>query len=147
MSFIFSLYCLWEVNKNDVAFEAHFHLWFGTRTHGVKFFLWVRGRQYVISHEVCVSQSCLHWIIQYLSFNDIWIGICMQALQWIEERRQTNVRVLAASLAAEIIFQPTVGSFLPEINTHCPASNDRWLHHLYRSCTVCITSHSFSLTM
>lgn len=49
----------------------------------------------------------------------------MQALQWVEERRQTNIRVLAASLAAEIIFQPTVGSFLPEINTHCPASNDR----------------------
>lgn len=78
-----------------MVYETQFHVWFGTWTHGVKLFLWVRGSQSVISHEVCVSQSCLHWIIQYLSFNDIWIGICMRTVQWIDERRQTNFWFLA----------------------------------------------------
>lgn len=81
LSFIFSLYFVWKVEEKH--FNTVFMLWhmklspYDTWTHRVKFFLWVRGRQCVISHEVCVSESWFHWIIQHLSFNDILIGICM----------------------------------------------------------------------
>lgn len=122
-----------------MVYETQFHVWFGTRTHGVKLFLWVRGSQSVISHEVCVSQSCLHWIIQYLSFNDIWIGICMQTVQWIDERRQTNFWFLAGSLGWDRL------SAHRGISPPWASPRAGGLQHLQRLCTAPGACHSFSL--
>lgn len=122
-----------------MVYETQFHVWFGTRTHGVKLFLWVRGSQSVISHEVCVSQSCLHWIIQYLSFNDIWIGICMQTVQWLDERRQTNFWFLAGSLGWDR-FSAHRGISPPWASPRAGG-----LQYLQRLCTAPGACQSFSL--
>lgn len=123
-----------------MVYETQHHVWFGTWTHGVKLFLWVRGSQSVISHEVCVSQSCLHWIIQYLSFNDIWIGICMQTVLWIDERRQTNFWFLAESLVWDLFSACWKGdqpSLSPQVQ-HCLRGQVS-----SSSCTVCAQPRGF----